>query len=139
MKVVVTGGAGFIGSTLCRHLLAETGFEVVNIDCLTYAANPRPLDAIANRTGYRFVRASICDRTAMDAVLAEAKPDAIMHLAAESHVDRSITGSGAFIETNIVGTHTLLEAARAYWQGLPGAKRLDGRSVRQRGAGCLLS
>jgi dTDP-glucose 4,6-dehydratase len=123
MKVVVTGGAGFIGSTLCRHLVAERGLEVVNIDCLTYAANLRSLDPIANRPGYRCVQANICDRTAMDAIIAEAKPDAIMHLAAESHVDRSITGSGTFIETNIVGTHTLLEAARTHWQQLPEAKR----------------
>ncbi|MFN3743124.1 MAG: dTDP-glucose 4,6-dehydratase [Hyphomicrobiaceae bacterium] len=123
MKVVVTGGAGFIGSTLCRHLVAEQGFEVVNIDCLTYAANLRSLDPIANRAGYRLVRANIRDRMAMDAILAQAGPDAIMHLAAESHVDRSITGPGSFIETNIVGTYTLLEAARAYWQGLSEAKR----------------
>ncbi len=123
MKVIVTGGAGFIGSTLCRHLLTERGWQVVNVDCLTYAANLHSLDPIANRPGYRFVQADICNRTAMDAIIAEAAPDAVLHLAAESHVDRSIDGPVRFIETNIIGTYTLLEAARAYWQKLPEAKR----------------
>ena len=118
MKVIVTGGAGFIGSALCRHLVGERGWEVVNVDKLTYAANLASLKPIASAPGYRFVQADICDRAAMDAVIAETRPDAIMHLAAESHVDRSITGSAAFINTNIVGTHTLLEAARAYWGAL---------------------
>lgn len=123
MKVIVTGGAGFIGSTLCRHLLTERGWQVVNVDCLTYAANLRSLDPIANRPGYRFVQADICNRVAMDAIIAETAPDAILHLAAESHVDRSIDGPARFIETNIVGTYTLLDAARAFWQKLPEAKR----------------
>lgn len=123
MRVLVTGGAGFIGSTLCRYLVAERGIEVVNVDCLTYAANLRSLDPIANRPGYRFVQADICDRPALDAILADTAPDAILHLAAESHVDRSIDGPARFIETNIVGTYTLLDAARAYWQGLPETKR----------------
>lgn len=123
MKVLVTGGAGFIGSALCRHLVAERGAEVVNVDCLTYAANLRSLDPIANRPGYRFEKADICDRAAMDAIFAETAPDAIMHLAAESHVDRSIDGPARFIETNIIGTYTLLEAARAYWQGLDTTRR----------------
>jgi dTDP-glucose 4,6-dehydratase len=123
MKVLVTGGAGFIGSTLCRHLVAERGFEVVNVDCLTYAANLRSLDPIANRPGYRFIQADICNRAAMEAILAETAPDAIMHLAAESHVDRSIDGPSRFIETNIVGTYMLLDATRSYWQGLPEPKR----------------
>jgi len=118
MRVLVTGGAGFIGSTLCRHLVAERGCEVVNVDCLTYAANLRSLDPIANRPGYRFIQADICDRAAIDAILAETAPDAIMHLAAESHVDRSIDRPARFIATNIVGTYTLLDAARAYWQCL---------------------
>jgi dTDP-glucose 4,6-dehydratase len=96
---------------------------VVNVDCLTYAANLRSLQPIANRPGYRFVQANICDRAAMDAVIAEAQPDAIMHLAAESHVDRSITGSALFMQTNIMGTYTLLEATRAYWTGLAEPKR----------------
>ncbi len=119
MKVVVTGGAGFIGSALCRHLVAVKGWQVINVDVLTYAANLTSLSSIENNPGYRFVKADICDRVAMDRILAEVQPDAIMHLAAESHVDRSITGSAEFITTNIVGTHTLLEAARAYWGALP--------------------
>jgi dTDP-glucose 4,6-dehydratase len=123
MKVCITGGAGFIGSALCRHLMAHGGIEIVNIDKLTYAANPASLKPIASMPGYRFVKADICDRAAMDAVLADAQPDAILHLAAESHVDRSITGSAEFIRTNIVGTHTLLEAARGYWMGLPSGRK----------------
>ncbi len=123
MKVIVTGGAGFIGSTLCRHLVAERGWNVVNVDCLTYAANLRSLDAVGNCPGYRFVQADICDRAAMDAIVSEAAPDAVLHLAAESHVDRSIDGPARFIETNITGTYTLLEAVRAYWQRLPEARR----------------
>jgi dTDP-glucose 4,6-dehydratase len=123
MKVIVTGGAGFIGSALCRHLVGERGWEVVNVDCLTYAANLRSLDPISNRPGYRFVQADICDRAAMDAILADAAPDAVLHLAGESHVDRSIDGPARFIETNIVGAYTLLEATRAYWQRLPESKR----------------
>ena len=123
MRVLVTGGAGFIGSALCRHLVTGRGAEVVNVDCLTYAANLRSLDPIANLPGYRFVNADICDRAAMDAILAETAPDAIMHLAAESHVDRSIDGPARFIETNILGTYTLLEAARTYWRNLAPTKR----------------
>ena len=119
MKIVVTGGAGFIGSAVCRHLVRETDTHVVNVDKLTYAANLRSLEPIANSPRYSFVRADICDRDAMDAVLAKHAPDAVMHLAAESHVDRSIDGSDAFIRTNVLGTHCLLEAARAYWMRLP--------------------
>lgn len=123
MKVVITGGAGFIGSALCRHVVTAKGWQVTNVDKLTYAANLASLKAIEATPDYRFVQADICDRAGMDTVLADAQPDAIMHLAAESHVDRSITGSADFIATNIVGTHTLLEAARAYWGGLPAARR----------------
>ncbi len=123
MRILVTGGAGFIGSAVCRHLVGDRGLEVVNVDKLTYAANLHSLEPIASRPGYRFVKADICDRTAMDAVLAETQPDAIMHLAAESHVDRSITGSADFIRTNVVGTHTLLEATRGYWESLSGDAR----------------
>ncbi len=123
MKVVITGGAGFIGSALCRHVVTAKGWQVTNVDKLTYAANLASLKAIEATPGYRFVQADICDRAGMDTVLADAQPDAIMHLAAESHVDRSITGSADFIATNIVGTHTLLEAARAYWGGLPAFRR----------------
>jgi dTDP-glucose 4,6-dehydratase len=118
-NVLITGGAGFIGSALCRHLVGVRGWQVTNVDKLTYAANLASLIPIASAPGYRFIQADICDRAHMDAVIAETKPDAILHLAAESHVDRSITASAEFITTNIVGTHTLLEATRAYWATLP--------------------
>jgi len=123
MRVLVTGGAGFIGSAVCRHLVANAGASVLNIDKLTYAANERSLDAIAHHDGYKFLRADICDQFAMENALTTFQPDAIVHLAAESHVDRSINGAGAFIETNIVGTYKLLEAARAYWTRLPQGAR----------------
>jgi len=119
VKIVVTGGAGFIGSAVCRYLVRETEAHVVNVDKLTYAANLHSLEPIANSPRYSFIRADICDREAMDAVLRAHSPDSIMHLAAESHVDRSIGGSDAFIRTNVLGTHCLLEAARAYWMTLP--------------------
>jgi dTDP-glucose 4,6-dehydratase len=119
VKIVVTGGAGFIGSAVCRYLVRETDTHVVNIDKLTYAANLRSLEPIANSPRYTFIRADICDRDAMDAMFAKHAPDAVMHLAAESHVDRSIDGSDAFVRTNVLGTHCLLEAARAYWMRLP--------------------
>jgi dTDP-glucose 4,6-dehydratase len=104
---------------LCRYLVGSKGWQVTNVDKLTYAANLVSLDPIKDTPGYRFVQADICDRAAMDRMLSDVRPDAIMHLAAESHVDRSITGSAEFITTNIVGTHTLLEAARTYWSVLP--------------------
>jgi len=122
VKIVVTGGAGFIGSAVCRHLVRETDTHVVNVDKLTYAANLRSLEPIANSPRYTFIRADICDRDAMDALFARHAPDAVMHLAAESHVDRSINGSDAFIHTNVLGTHALLETARTYWMGLPKAR-----------------
>jgi dTDP-glucose 4,6-dehydratase len=108
MKVVVTGGAGFIGSALCRRLVAAEGWQVVNVDKLTYAANLTSLASIADRPNYRFVQADVCDRAALDAVFSAYRPDAVMHLAAESHVDRSITGAADFIRTNVQGTCTLL-------------------------------
>ncbi len=114
MRILVTGGAGFIGSALCRHLISDTAHEVVNLDKLTYAANLDSLKSLDGNPRYRFVKADICDRAAVDAVFREHKPDGIIHLAAESHVDRSIDGPGEFIKTNIVGTYTLLDIANAY-------------------------
>jgi dTDP-glucose 4,6-dehydratase len=121
--ILVTGGAGFIGSALCRHLIGRGDTRVVNLDKLTYAGNLASLAEIEASPDYRFVRADIGDTAAVSALLAEERPDAIMHLAAESHVDRSIDGPGEFIETNIVGTFRLLQAALGYWRGLEGAKK----------------
>ena len=120
MKILVTGGAGFIGSAVVRLAVAR-GHAVVNLDSLTYAANLENVASVGNSPLYAFEQADIRDRAALDRVLAAHQPDAIMHLAAESHVDRSIDGPGAFIETNVTGTYNLLEAARAYWvaQGRP--------------------
>lgn len=120
MKVLVTGGCGFIGSAVCRLLVGELGHSTLNIDALTYAANPRNLDTIRSEPGYSFLHADICDREALNKAFEEYKPNAVIHLAAESHVDRSITGSGDFVRTNVLGTHCLLEAARAYWDTLEG-------------------
>ncbi len=117
---LVTGGCGFIGSALVLHLVRDLGWRVTNVDKLTYAANRTSLAAIESDPRYRFIEADICDRAAMDRAFADARPDVVMHLAAESHVDRSITGSAAFIATNVIGTHTLLEAARGYWSELSG-------------------
>lgn len=123
MKILVTGGAGFIGSALVRYVINSTDDSVVNVDKLTYAGNLQSLKGIDNCDRYVFVHADICDAQALDAIFSTHKPDAVMHLAAESHVDRSITGPAAFIETNIVGTYVLLEAARKYWQPLEGEKK----------------
>ncbi|MFC4255984.1 dTDP-glucose 4,6-dehydratase [Altererythrobacter xixiisoli] len=122
MRILVTGGAGFIGSAVCRHLITDLGHDVVNVDALTYAASLTSLDPVSNSGRYVFEQADIRDRAAMDAVLERHSPDAIMHLAAESHVDRSISGSSIFLETNIMGTATLLEAVRAWRDRLPADK-----------------
>ena len=121
-KVLVTGGAGFIGSAVCRRLVGE-GAEVLNLDALTYAGNLQSLAAIDNAPNYRFAKVDICDRRAVNEAFETFAPDQVIHLAAESHVDRSITGSDAFIQTNIVGTFSLLETARAYWRGLAEPRR----------------
>lgn len=118
MRVLVTGGAGFIGSAVIRHLINETDTRVINVDALTYAGNLDSLAGVSDSDRYHFEQVDICDREALASVFNQYQPDAVMHLAAESHVDRSIEGPAAFIETNIVGTYTLLEVARAYWQGL---------------------
>jgi len=116
VKLLVTGGAGFIGSAVVRQAIAD-GHEVVNLDALTYAASLSNVASVAESPAYRFEKADIRDRAALDRILAAHQPDAVMHLAAESHVDRSIDGPAAFVDTNVVGTYTLLEAARAYWGG----------------------
>ncbi|QBG47343.1 dTDP-glucose 4,6-dehydratase [Verrucomicrobia bacterium S94] len=118
-KVIVTGGAGFIGSAVCRHLVKDKGCQVLNLDKLTYAGVPESLKEIADNTLYRFSRVDVCDKEAVTTAFADFQPDAVMHLAAESHVDRSIDGPAAFMETNIMGTYTMLECARNYWNGLP--------------------
>jgi dTDP-glucose 4,6-dehydratase len=123
MRVIVTGGAGFIGSAVCRDLIARGGIEVLNLDKLTYAGNLDSLKEIGNSPRYRFVQADVADLDAMIDIFQSFEPDHVMHLAAESHVDRSITGARDFIETNITGTFALLEAARAYWSKLSGAKQ----------------
>ncbi|HBF31191.1 dTDP-glucose 4,6-dehydratase [Rhizobium sp.] len=123
MRVIVTGGAGFIGSAVVRHLVLEKGYDVLNIDKLTYAGTLTSLTAVEDRNHYRFLKADICDARAIGEAFQSFKPDRVMHLAAESHVDRSITGARDFMETNVLGTFTMLECARTYWQGLAGAAR----------------
>ncbi|WP_029652925.1 dTDP-glucose 4,6-dehydratase [Marinobacter daepoensis] len=127
MKLLVTGGAGFIGSAVIRHIIQSTQDEVVNLDKLTYAGNLESLVQVSDSERYSFEHVDICNRAEVDRVLGEHQPDAIMHLAAESHVDRSIDGPAEFIETNIVGTYTLLEATRHYWQALEGNKKASFR------------
>ena len=123
MRLIVTGGAGFIGSAVVRLLLGERRAELLVIDALTYAGNLASLKPVANAPGLRFVHQSICEAAALDPLFAEFQPDAVLHLAAETHVDRSIEQAAPFIATNIVGTHALLEAARRYWTTLPARRR----------------
>jgi dTDP-glucose 4,6-dehydratase len=127
MRILVTGGAGFIGSAVIRQLLAETDHTVVNLDKLTYAANLASLPGAEGHPRYAFEKVDICDGSELRRVLAQHRPQAIMHLAAESHVDRSIDGPGAFIQTNLVGTYTLLHATLEYWRGLDAAGQADFR------------
>jgi dTDP-glucose 4,6-dehydratase len=127
VRILVTGGAGFIGSALCRHLVLKTPATVLNVDKLTYAANLESLLPVAGNRRYHFLKADIGDRAAIDTAFRDFTPDAVVHLAAESHVDRSIDGACDFIATNIVGTFTMLEAARGYWQGLAGPSRSNFR------------
>ncbi len=122
-RILVTGGAGFIGSAVVRHIIEATQDSVLVVDKLTYAGNLESLSVVADNPRYSFEQVDICDRVALDRVFAQFQPDVIMHLAAESHVDRSIDGPAAFIETNVVGTYVMLEAARHYWQPLDAEKK----------------
>lgn len=124
MNILVTGGCGFIGSALVRMLIFSTEHSILNIDKLTYAGNPSSLSSVLPNARYSFIQADICSRTEIDRAFQEFKPDAVMHLAAESHVDRSIDGPGDFIQTNIVGTYTMLEAARSYWSSLSEERKI---------------
>ncbi|HEX6980143.1 MAG TPA: dTDP-glucose 4,6-dehydratase [Alphaproteobacteria bacterium] len=123
MKILVTGGAGFIGSAFIRYLHRRTDAAIVNVDCLTYAGNPAAVEEVAGSPRYDFEQADIGDAASMRRIFATHRPDAVVHLAAESHVDRSIDGPAAFVATNVVGTYTLLEVARSYWSGLEEGRR----------------
>ena len=127
MRILVTGGAGFIGSAVCRQLTDNEGHFVANLDCLTYAGNLESLKTIEGKSNYRFYHGSIDDVALVSEILFRHEIEGVMHLAAESHVDRSIEGPGSFIETNIVGTYKLLNATLAYWQSLPSDRQRDFR------------
>ena len=127
MKILVTGGAGFIGSSVIRHIIENTDNEVVNVDCLTYAGNLESIPGAENCPRYAFEKVNICDIEEVIRVFAQHQPDAVMHLAAESHVDRSIEGPGAFIQTNVIGTFNMLDAARGYWSALPEDRKANFR------------
>lgn len=127
MRILVTGGAGFIGSAVIRHIIYNTNNEVLNVDKLTYAGNLESLSSVSKNERYQFFKTDICDRIALDQLFKEFQPNVVMHLAAESHVDRSISGPFDFIETNIIGTYQLLEASRAYWLGLNDTKKAEFR------------
>lgn len=127
MRVLVTGGAGFIGSAVVRHLVLHKGYEVLNVDKLTYAGTLTSLKAVEGNSLYRFLRADICDGEAISGAFTSFRPDRVMHLAAESHVDRSITGARTFVETNVMGSFTMLECARAYWLSLGSDRKKEFR------------
>ena len=118
MKILITGGAGFIGGALVRNIINNTNFSVINVDALTYAGNLESLEEISNSDRYSFEKANICDHKVIKSIFRRHKPDCVMHLAAESHVDRSIEGPSDFINTNILGTSILLEVSRHYWNDL---------------------
>ncbi|ACB82359.1 dTDP-glucose 4,6-dehydratase [Methylorubrum populi BJ001] len=123
MRILVTGGCGFIGSALVLHLVQDLGHEVLTLDALTYAANPISLQPLADDPRHRLEQADICDPARVHALYAAFRPDAVMHLAAESHVDRSITDPGAFVRTNVIGTRVMLDGARTHWESLDGAAK----------------
>lgn len=127
MRILVTGGCGFIGSALVLHLVQDLGHEVLTLDALTYAANPISLDPLNGNPRHRLEQADICDPQAVHALYAAFKPDAVMHLAAESHVDRSITDPGAFVRTNVIGTQVMLDGARTHWESLSGEAKKNFR------------